>query len=216
MSLTSAPPTPSRFPGASPPLMQATSEPSSAADTQPNKSQKQMSKAERRELQEKQRAAKAAKSAPEQAGPSNRSGQAGPSGASRQAGASSVSASVRGGNARGQGQPLAPPSPARRGSQGRGRARSVMGVSVSGGVRSADVAASDVTVAQSRGLRIFSHFALQKPTAHVAKGDVHPAIVRLGLMFSEFKISGANARCIATLSAFKQVTFVILENSCVD
>lgn len=58
---------------------------------------------------------------------------------------------------------------------------------------------------RSRGLRIFSHFALQKPVVHVAKGNVHPAIVHLGLMFAEFRICGANARCIATLSVFRRV-----------
>jgi translation initiation factor eIF-2B subunit delta len=55
-------------------------------------------------------------------------------------------------------------------------------------------------------LRIFSHFGLPKPVSHVGKGDIHPAIVRLGLQFSTFKISGANARCIATLTAFKTVS----------
>lgn len=56
----------------------------------------------------------------------------------------------------------------------------------------------------ARGLRIFSHFGLPKPPGPT-KGDIHPAIVRLGLQFSEFKIAGANARCIATLTAFKIV-----------
>jgi len=56
----------------------------------------------------------------------------------------------------------------------------------------------------SRCLRIFTHFGLPKPVSHV-KGDIHPAILRLGLLFSEFKICGANARCIATLTAFKSV-----------
>lgn len=56
----------------------------------------------------------------------------------------------------------------------------------------------------ARGLRIFSHFGLPKPPGPT-KGDIHPAIVRLGLQFSEFKIAGANARCIATLTAFKTV-----------
>ncbi|KAH9999370.1 hypothetical protein BJV77DRAFT_939808, partial [Russula vinacea] len=66
-------------------------------------------------------------------------------------------------------------------------------------------AAAEEAAGRSRGLRIFSHFALQKSVGHVAKGDVHPAIVRLGLMFAEFKICGANARSIATLSIFKRV-----------
>ena len=60
----------------------------------------------------------------------------------------------------------------------------------------------------SHGLRIFSHFGQPKPTAQV-KGDIHPAIIRLGLMFSEFKICGANARCIATLTAFKQACYKV-------
>ncbi|KAJ3781920.1 hypothetical protein GGU11DRAFT_245839 [Lentinula aff. detonsa] len=58
---------------------------------------------------------------------------------------------------------------------------------------------------KSRGLRIFSHFGLPKTPGHQIKGDIHPAIVKLGLQFSEFKICGANARCIATLTAFKTV-----------
>lgn len=37
---------------------------------------------------------------------------------------------------------------------------------------------------------------------------MHPAIVRLGLQFSEFIIVGANARCIATLEAFKEVSTI--------
>lgn len=57
----------------------------------------------------------------------------------------------------------------------------------------------------SRGLRIFSHFGLPKSIGHAAKGEIHPAIVRLGLLFSDFQICGANARCIATLTAFKMV-----------
>lgn len=61
----------------------------------------------------------------------------------------------------------------------------------------------------SRSLRIFKHFGLPKPVSQV-KGDIHPAIVRLGLLFSEFKICGANARCIATLSAFKTVCLYTL------
>lgn len=59
--------------------------------------------------------------------------------------------------------------------------------------------------AGKRGPRIFTHFGLPKPIGHTVKGDIHPAVVRLGLLFSEFKICGANARCIATLTAFKNV-----------
>lgn len=59
--------------------------------------------------------------------------------------------------------------------------------------------------AGKRGPRIFTHFGLPRPLGHTVKGDIHPAVVRLGLLFSEFKICGANARCIATLTAFKNV-----------
>ncbi|KAF8897242.1 hypothetical protein BD779DRAFT_1489797 [Infundibulicybe gibba] len=62
----------------------------------------------------------------------------------------------------------------------------------------------DETNLRIRGLRIFSHFGLPKMVGQV-KGDIHPAIVRLGLLFAEFRICGANARCIATLTAFKTV-----------
>lgn len=60
----------------------------------------------------------------------------------------------------------------------------------------------------SRGSRMFSHFGLPKPTTHLTKGEIHPVIVQLALQFAEFKISGANARCIATLTAFKTVRFL--------
>lgn len=64
-----------------------------------------------------------------------------------------------------------------------------------------------------RSLHIFSHFGLPKSSSHGIKGDIHPAIVRLALQFSEFKIVGANARCIATLTAFKTVRFASLADS---
>lgn len=140
------------------------------------KSQKQMSKAERRELQEKQRAAKAAAKA---------DGTAPAKGAAKKDGAGKKDA-------------------------GGGRRESVRreGASTPSGPAAKDKATASAAVTldpAARGLRIFSHFALQRPTPSTAKGDVHPAIVRLGLLFSSFRISGANARCIATLSAFKDV-----------
>ncbi|CAG8591843.1 1678_t:CDS:2 [Ambispora gerdemannii] len=38
-----------------------------------------------------------------------------------------------------------------------------------------------------------------------APKEIHPAVLVLGLQFAEYKICGANARCIATLTAFKKV-----------
>ncbi|EKM59470.1 uncharacterized protein PHACADRAFT_205686 [Phanerochaete carnosa HHB-10118-sp] len=64
--------------------------------------------------------------------------------------------------------------------------------------------AHESTLGDQRGLRIFSHFGAQKRVS-IIKGEIHPAILRLALQFSEFKITGANARCIATLNAFKIV-----------
>ncbi len=61
-----------------------------------------------------------------------------------------------------------------------------------------------------RDLRIFSHFgtSAKVPSHSVSKADIQPAIVRLALQFSSFRIVGANARCIATLAAFKTVSLL--------
>lgn len=61
------------------------------------------------------------------------------------------------------------------------------------------------TTPRSRSLRIFSHFSPPKPVGLGVKGDIHPVILSLGLQFANFTICGANARCIATLTAFKTV-----------
>jgi translation initiation factor eIF-2B subunit delta len=150
------------------------------------RSQKQMTKAERRELQERQRAAKAAKAS---ATPQQTAGSAAkPSHPTP----STSSHSKKGG----------------RGNESPVQTRGSVAVGPSGppnkSTKESKVAAEE-SAGRSRGLRIFSHFALQKSPGHVAKGDVHLAVVRLGLMFAEFKICGANARCIATLSVFKRV-----------
>lgn len=65
---------------------------------------------------------------------------------------------------------------------------------------------SDTSIAPT--LRIFSHFGLPKPLGNLGdgiKGEIHPVIRKLGLQFADFRIVGANARCIATLTAFKIV-----------
>lgn len=41
--------------------------------------------------------------------------------------------------------------------------------------------------------------------AKVSKEAIHPSILRLALHYADFKIVGANARCIAMLEAFKEV-----------
>ncbi|KZS98088.1 eukaryotic translation initiation factor 2B delta subunit [Sistotremastrum niveocremeum HHB9708] len=70
---------------------------------------------------------------------------------------------------------------------------------------SASTSQHNLTGTEAFGLRIFSHFGAIKHPSGPAKGDIHPAIVRLGRQFAEFAITGANARCIATLTAFQSV-----------
>ena len=148
--------------------------------------QKQMTKAERRELQEKQRAAKVAKAA---AGPQ-------PGGPTAKTPHSVAPASQ---NPRKNSKSVENPS------QGKGLLAAGPSGSSTKTTKDSRVATTEEAGGRSRGLRIFSHFALQKPAGHIAKGNVHPAIVHLGLMFAEFRICGANARCIATLSVFRRV-----------
>ena len=59
----------------------------------------------------------------------------------------------------------------------------------------------------SKQVALFSHLEIAKgANASLAPKDIHPAVLVIGLQFSEFKICGANARCIATLTAFKKVS----------
>lgn len=142
--------------------------------------QKNMTKAERRELQEKQRAAKLA-SKPQQQG--------------KQA------PQTPSGSATGQSKIKLPPTPQRK-IDAAGSKHHMSASRDFGSILTAEEAAGK---SLSHGLRIFSHFGQPKPIGHT-KGDIHPAIIRLGLLFSEFRICGANARCIATLTAFKKVS----------
>jgi len=156
---------------------------SSASKPEGRLAQKNMTKAERRELQEKQRAAKLA-SKPQQQG--------------------KQTPQTPSGSATGQLKKNPPPTPQRK----------IIGVDATGSRHHmsasrdlGSILAGEETAGKSlsHGLRIFSHFGQPKPISHT-KGDIHPAIIRLGLLFSEFRICGANARCIATLTAFKKVS----------
>ncbi|KAG5644590.1 hypothetical protein DXG03_008164 [Asterophora parasitica] len=154
--------------------------PTGGPPTKQQPSQKSMTKAERRELQERQRAAKLAQKS---AAPTSNAGKdTAPK------------------------PPKTPTTPSQKKSgdaSGSGAAKAALAKDAA---TNAAAAAEDLGVKSlSRGLRIFSHFGLPKPLGHSIKGDIHPAIIRLGLLFSEFRICGANARCIATLTAFKTV-----------
>ncbi|GAA5884436.1 hypothetical protein JCM16303_005080 [Sporobolomyces ruberrimus] len=60
-------------------------------------------------------------------------------------------------------------------------------------------------------LQPFLHLDLPLPSSslsHSSKSstaNIHPSIIRLALQYSEFKVVGANARCIAMLEAFKDI-----------
>jgi translation initiation factor eIF-2B subunit delta len=41
--------------------------------------------------------------------------------------------------------------------------------------------------------------------AKIHKEQIHPSILRLALQYADFRVVGANARCIAMLEAFKDV-----------
>ncbi|KAG6335047.1 hypothetical protein ID866_4049 [Astraeus odoratus] len=179
----------------------ANARPSTEGNLNPDgaaKSQKQMTKAERRELQERQRAAKAAAKAGGPGGPSTpaKPNAAPASGTGKGAQQSPVPGTKKAGK----------PTEGKTGKAAEGKPGKVPeGKSVKGEPKDtthphAHGQIDDTT----HGLRIFSHFGLPKsPT--VVKGDVHPAIIRLGLQYSNFKITGANARCVAMLTAFKTV-----------
>ncbi|CAA7260236.1 unnamed protein product [Cyclocybe aegerita] len=158
----------------------------SVGNTAPSQqaAKKVMTKAERRELQEKQRAAKAAlKQSQPQPGKPNQPQQ--PKQQQQQQGG-------------GQAKPKPPQTPQK-------KTFLTESTAAKQDRAAKEAAAEEAAAIQSHGLRIFSHFGQPKPIGHTVKGDIHPTIIRLGLLFSEFKICGANARCIATLTAFKQV-----------
>ncbi|KAJ7507468.1 hypothetical protein B0H11DRAFT_1967231 [Mycena galericulata] len=138
-------------------------------------SQKTMTKAERRELQEKQRAAKLAQKQPHGGDSPKPKSKPKPAAPKKSAGPSETAASS------GVDASRSHPKDATSTPAGDGEGTS-----------------------KFRSLRIFSHFGLPKHGPG-AKGDIHPCILKLALQFSEFRISGANARCIATLTAFKTV-----------
>lgn len=160
---------------------------------------KQLTKAERRELQERQRAAKAAaaasgstaKSPANTAKPSNPKAQAGQqSKVTMPVGATSSIAAISGG-----------------GGGAKKTAKSGKDADVVLGAGTMDKAA-ELEAHRKHQTRIFTHFVVPKKEGRLGvgiKGEVHPAIVRLGRQFADMKIVGANARCIATLVAFKTV-----------
>ena len=60
----------------------------------------------------------------------------------------------------------------------------------------------------NKNVALFGHLYGQprRTTIAGAGKDVHPAVLALGLQMSNYIICGSNARCVATLLAFKRVT----------
>ena len=70
-------------------------------------------------------------------------------------------------------------------------------------------AGRDRKVAQ-KPVGLFAHLPQFEPytgvlTEHKTRSLIHPAVLRLGLHFSQFIISGGNARCMAMLQTFQRV-----------
>ncbi|KAI9199663.1 uncharacterized protein BJ171DRAFT_517429 [Polychytrium aggregatum] len=156
------------------------------------KSQKQMTKAERRELQERQRAEKAARQAE-----------------------AAASAGKPGGNNAGNSKAQQPKTPAKQApapnSSGTSDAsRSVTSQPSGRADEQSKKKSKGERVQDAKMVPLFSHLDQYRQQAHMdaeikSQGLIHPAIMDLGLLFSEFIITGGNARCMAMMDVFKQV-----------
>lgn len=67
---------------------------------------------------------------------------------------------------------------------------------------------------ESKKVALFGHLYGQprRTTIAGAGKDVHPAVLALGLQMSNYVICGSNARCVATLLAFKRVSTSFMPN----
>lgn len=172
----------------------STQNPTISAPSEGPPQRKQLTKAERRELQEKQRAAKVAATASGGSTKPNNAQKPPPKSAQGQNAKVSTPASGGGGN-------LAASAGA--------AAAGVKKTAKSG--KEVEVPfvdkAVDLEVHRRHQTRIFTHFVGKREGGLGAgiKGEIHPAIIRLGRQFADMQIVGANARCIATLVAFKTV-----------
>ncbi|KAG0232905.1 hypothetical protein BGW42_007814 [Actinomortierella wolfii] len=153
-------------------------------------SQKSMTKAERRELQEKQRAAKAAARAaaglPPQGGGGGGAGGAG-------------GGSKKGTPSTPQSSSTFSPNPSKQ------LATSFPGAETEKAIAAAESSQAKKREKLTKEIGLFAHLDPPKfaNTASAPK-ELHPAVVNVGLQMAQFKICGANARCVATLNAFRK------------
>ncbi|KAK3829229.1 MAG: eukaryotic translation initiation factor 2B delta subunit [Benniella sp.] len=138
-------------------------------------SQKSMTKAERRELQEKQKAEKAARVSAGLPASAKKAAQAQPNSGFSPNPSKSLATSFPGAEAE---KAIAVAE-----STGQGKKRERL----------------------TKEIGLFAHLDPPKfaNTASAPK-DLHPAVVNVGLQMAQFKICGANARCVATLNAFRK------------
>ncbi|KAF9365757.1 hypothetical protein BGX34_008490 [Mortierella sp. NVP85] len=138
-------------------------------------SQKSMTKAERRELQEKQKAEKAARVSAGLPASAKKAAQTQPNSGFTPNPSKSLATSFPGAEAE---KAIAVAE-----STGQGKKRERL----------------------TKEIGLFAHLDPPKfaNTASAPK-DLHPAVVNVGLQMAQFKICGANARCVATLNAFRK------------
>ncbi|KAJ3331022.1 Eukaryotic translation initiation factor 2B, subunit 4 delta, 67kDa [Blyttiomyces sp. JEL0837] len=174
------------------------------------KKAKEMTKAERRELQERQRAEKAAQRA--EAGlPTGKGGAQKPKQESNNVNASpNHDSSARPSTANTNAAANAPTSGQGSGAGATMAAAAAAGAGASGGQRRANRGPPVRRQLAQKPVALLSHLQqYEKGNVQLdelrAQGIVHPAIIKLGMQFSEFVISGGSARCLAMLTAFKMV-----------
>ncbi|GAA6058649.1 hypothetical protein JCM10212_004060 [Sporobolomyces blumeae] len=172
----------------------------SASSSQPppsNKlSAKQAKEAAKAEKAARRAAAKIAQGAGDASQPSpDAKGKAGPN------------PQAQAGNKQGQPPAKGTPRAVQQGAKGSGGA----GPGATGTANSGTNAAASSATSQVDPLQPFLHLDLPMPSSslsHSSKSstaNIHPSILRLALQYSEFKVVGANARCIAMLEAFKDI-----------
>ncbi|KAG0267026.1 hypothetical protein BG011_009774 [Mortierella polycephala] len=140
-------------------------------------SQKSMTKAERRELQEKQKAEKAAR----------------------------ISAGLPASGKKAA-QVLAQPSSGFSPNPSKSLATSFPGVEAEKAIAAAESTGQTKRREKlTKEIGLFAHLDPPKfANTATAPRDLHPAVVNVGLQMAQFKICGANARCVATLNAFRK------------
>lgn len=86
----------------------------------------------------------------------------------------------------------------------------------SGPVAQAAAAVEQKKKREDKKVAVFGHlYGQQRRTTVAGAGkEVHPAVLALGLQLRDYVVCGSSARCVATLLAFKRVSFYCLVLFC--